>query len=120
MDNLHIEDVREAQALMLAAGQPYLVGSESDDLRGLIRITIEFFHFLEGRLKLEGILEGDEVNYAIDTIFSGVDSFMLLSAAYKSASKWGPKRSQLGRNQSNNYTASVFGALSTVPIRAQL
>jgi hypothetical protein len=81
MDNLQIQEVREAQDLMLAASQSCLVGSEPGDLRALIRITIEFFYFLEGHLKLEGVLKGDETNYAIDTVFSGVDSFMSLSAS---------------------------------------
>lgn len=84
MANLPIEEVREAQALMLAASQSYLVGSEPDDLRGLIRITIEFFHFLEGDFTR------DEAEYAVDTVFSGVNSFMSLSAAYRSISNKAP------------------------------
>ena len=45
---------------------------------------MEFFHFLEGDLKR------DEAEYAIDTVFSGVDSFMSLSAAYRSISNNSP------------------------------
>lgn len=84
MTNPSIEEVREAQALMLAAGQSHLVGSEPDDLRALVRITIEFFYFLQEDFN------GDEASYAIDTVFSGVDSFMSLSAAYRSISNKAP------------------------------
>jgi hypothetical protein len=79
VDDRQIKEVHETQDLMLAAGHEYLVDSEADDLRGLIRITIEFFYFIDKGIEpLE--------NYTLDTVCSGVESFQSLNSAYRAIS----------------------------------
>ena len=72
--------VREVQWSVFAAAavddefNPSLTG----DLRGLIRITIEFHEFLHGREVKRPLC--DPVEYMMDTVFSGVSGFQLLHA----------------------------------------
>ena len=47
-DALAIEQVRAIQASMVESGRSYLLQSELEDLRVLIRLTVEFFHYLQG------------------------------------------------------------------------
>lgn len=91
MANPSFEEVRSVQDAMIARSASYLL-EEAEDLRGLIRITIEFFYFLTGDLATDN----SSVNYMIETIFSGVDGFMMVSRAHRfmpnrtgSAVTWG-------------------------------
>ena len=80
MDNsLFADEVRTIQASMIEPGESHLSPSEIDDLRCLIRLTVEFSHHLEnGDLSSP---DRDEVRYLCDSVFSGVDSFCLFGSA---------------------------------------
>jgi hypothetical protein len=80
-DALAIERVRAIQASMVESARSYFLESELDDLRCLIRLTIEFFHHLQGE-HFAPLIE-DNLRYVCDSVFSGVDSFGLVSAAYR-------------------------------------
>lgn len=80
-DALAIEQVRAIQASMVESGRSYLLESELDDLCCLIRLTVEFFHYLQGE-EFAPLVE-DNLRYVCDSVFSGVDSFGLVSAAYR-------------------------------------
>ncbi len=80
-DALTVERVRAIQASMVESGRSYFLESELDDLRGLIRLTIEFFYHLRGEDSAP--LVEDNLRYVCDSVFSGVDSFGLVSAAYR-------------------------------------
>jgi hypothetical protein len=71
--------VREVQSSVLAAADDDFNPSLTDNLRSLIRITVEFHEFLHGR-EVERPL-CDPVEYMMDTVFSGVSSFQLLHAS---------------------------------------
>jgi hypothetical protein len=76
---LATEQARTIQASMMEPGRSYFLESELGDLRCLIRLTVEFFHYLQA----EDSLIEDNLRYGCDSIFSGVDSFGLVSAAYR-------------------------------------
>ena len=69
------------QASMVEAGRPLLLESEFDDLRTLVRLTVEFYHYLLGEDPAPGV--EDKTRYVCESVFSGVDSFDLVSAAYR-------------------------------------
>ena len=77
-----VQQVRAIQASMLESGRGHLLEVELDDLRCLIRLAVEFYHYLGG-VKFES-LDYDEVRYVSESIFSGVDSFCTLTSAYRS------------------------------------
>lgn len=100
---------------MVGAAQSRFNTSELDDLRALIRLTVEFRHYLEyGSTKMAGMLLprlqhfGDlenantapfnkyDMEFVCDSIRSGIDSFWVLNAGYRilvgstgSNIKWG-------------------------------
>jgi hypothetical protein len=80
-DAMSIEQVRAIQASMVESGRSYLLETELEDLRCLVRLTAEFFHYLQGE-KFAPLVE-DNLRYVCDSVFSGVDSFGLVSAAYR-------------------------------------
>jgi len=73
------EQVQAIQHSMVESGAECFLESELDDLRCLIRLTIEFFHYLQGE-DLSPLVE-DQVNYVCESVFSGVDSFCAVSIA---------------------------------------
>lgn len=96
--------VQEIQASMVASAQSCFDQSELSHLRGVIRLTVEFHDYLEnGSVDLAtSILSGPlakyvadvrhastdpfnkyDMEYACESIRSGVDSFCRLSASYK-------------------------------------
>ena len=75
-----VEDLRAIQDSMVETGRACLSDLELDDLRCLIRLTVEFFHYLQGE-DLAPFVE-DKLRYVCDSVFSGMDSFRLVSAAY--------------------------------------
>jgi hypothetical protein len=50
MSNALVEQVRAIEAPMVEPSGSYFSGSELDDYRCLIRLTVEFFHYLQGDL----------------------------------------------------------------------
>lgn len=80
MSNLLLQ-VRAIQTSMVEAGQPYLTVQELEDMRCLIRLTVEFASFiLHGDTASAGT---DNLQYVCESVFSGIDSFALLSAGYR-------------------------------------
>jgi hypothetical protein len=80
-DGLLVDEVRAIQSLLLESGRSQLSEEELDHLRGVIRLTVEFSHHLEEDSVRP--LEKDELRYLGDTIFSGVDSFLVVSNALR-------------------------------------
>jgi hypothetical protein len=76
-----------------AAGACFSV-STCDHLRGLIRLAVEFFQYLQG--SDEVLLDSEERSYTGGSIFGGVDSYLLVCSAYRSA--LGPVNSTLEWN----------------------
>jgi hypothetical protein len=75
-----VEQVHLLQVSMVESGRPCFLESELDDLRCLIRLTVEFFSYLQGE-DLAPLVE-DKLRYVCDSVFSGVGSFTLVSSAY--------------------------------------
>jgi hypothetical protein len=76
-----VEEVRAVQASMQESARSQLSESELDDLRCLIRLTVEFSHYLEdedGRPP-----DPSKTRYVGESIFSGVDSFSAITAAVR-------------------------------------
>ena len=66
---------------MVESGRSYFIESELEDMRVLIRLTVEFFHYLQGEDLSPGV--EDKVRYVCDSVFSGIDSFGLVHFAYR-------------------------------------
>lgn len=88
------EEVRVVQDSMVEASKVHFVAAYCDDLRAVTRIVVEFHQLLQTK-DLTG-LEPDQLRYESDTVFSGVNSFALLSSAHrmmeaprKSMIEWG-------------------------------
>src|ERR1700723_2807657 len=94
MSNTIVEQVHAIQASMVESGGSCFVGSELDDMRCLIRLTVEFFHHLQGE-DMAPLVE-DKLRYVCDSVFSGVDSFGLVSAAYRALPSACPTTLALG------------------------
>jgi hypothetical protein len=78
-----IEQVRAIQASMVESGAPFFLETELDNLRVLIRLTIEFFHYIQQDEFWVAPAVKDQLRYVCESIFSGVDSFGLISPAYQ-------------------------------------
>src|ERR1700730_18013373 len=79
-----VEQVRTIQSPMVeAATRSGFLESELDDLRCLIRLTVEFFQLLHSTDRAS--LNTEQLRYVGESIFSGVDSFCIVSAAYRVA-----------------------------------
>jgi hypothetical protein len=73
--------VKEIQASMVESANPWFVAAELDDLRCLIRVTFEFMDYLQ---TTSAALPSDfDRRYAIETIFSAIDSYANVSAGYR-------------------------------------
>jgi hypothetical protein len=75
------KQIQETQAIMLEHTRSCFSESERDHLRGIVRLTIEFNNYLQS---FRG--DADNVNdlkYSIESIFSGIDSFCSVNAAYR-------------------------------------
>ena len=81
MINSIVEQARAIQESMTEPGKSDFLESELEDLRFLIRRTVEFSHFFR-RLDVESLTQA-EVGYADESIFSAVNSFCNVSAAYR-------------------------------------
>ena len=81
MSNALVEQVRAIQASMVESSGGILLESELDDMRCIIRLTVEFFHYLQGEDVVPFV--ENKLRYLCDSVFSGVDSFGLVSAAYR-------------------------------------
>ena len=81
MSDVLVNEVRAIQADMLesAAGSSFSE-SELDHLRGIIRLTVEFSHYLEGWDPAPNV--ENKVSYVCESVFAGVDSFEMVSWAY--------------------------------------
>lgn len=98
------ERVKEIQDSMVEGARPRFDGSQLGHLRAVIRLTVEFHDYLEhGSVDIAtGILQGPfakyvaearsasidpfnkyDLDYACESIRSGVDSFCRLSASYR-------------------------------------
>lgn len=76
-----VEEVLTIQTSMVESAGPGFLDSELDDLRCLIRLTVEFYHFLRNPNRRS--LDSHQLRYTCESIFSGVDSFCNVSAAYR-------------------------------------
>jgi len=75
------EQTHAIQASMLESARSCFLESELDHLRCLIRLAVEFSYYLKTE-DVTSLVSGD-LRYVCDSIFSGVDSFGLVSAAYR-------------------------------------
>lgn len=79
------DDIRERiqaiQISMVESARSTFQESELDHLRCLVRLTVEFHHYLQ-RATI-GALDQRELRYASESVFSGVDSFSTVAAAYR-------------------------------------
>lgn len=96
--------VKESQALIVESAKAHFDDSELDHLRAVIRLTIEFQDYLEhGSVEIATSIQNGphakyvtdapsastdpfnkcDLDYACESIRSGVDSFCSLSASYK-------------------------------------
>jgi hypothetical protein len=85
------EQVRIIQDSVIESGGSRFLNSQFDHLRVLIRLTIEFFRYLQNADT--ALRDTSEVNYLGGSIFSGVDSFCLVCDAYRM--EFGPFNSTL-------------------------
>jgi hypothetical protein len=74
-------EVDAIQASMLEQASHFL-DSELDDLRCVIRLTVEFFHSLQ-RVDIDSVNDFS-LEYWGGSVFSGIGSFTSLSQAYRS------------------------------------
>ncbi len=84
MSDVLVEQVRAIQAAMVESAGSSFSESELDHMRGLIRLTVEFSHYLQGQDPLPDVEDVEwKVRYVCESVFSGVDSFASVSAAYR-------------------------------------
>jgi len=99
MKNDVIECVRTIQTSMLESARSCFSEAELDDLCCLIRLAVEFNNYLQtGNPQLRDVAQhlrhcqggdiqiqpkGLELRYSGESIFSGIDSFCSVSAAYR-------------------------------------
>jgi len=88
-----VGQVRAVQAAMAQAAEPYFGEWYLDDLRCVVRLTVEFYYFLQDWESVSG--DAFELRYAGESVFSGVDSFCSVSGgcrgggiSTKSAIQW--------------------------------
>jgi hypothetical protein len=82
-------DVLTLQAALKESIEPdYLLGLEMDDLNVLVRLTVEFWYFLQQ--SDHGTGERAEVRYACESVFSGIESFCQMSSYYRMLSAESP------------------------------
>ena len=65
----------------LVAARSTSLESELDHLRVVVRLTVEFHDYL--RQVGTGALDHNQLTYACESVFSGVDSFCNVNAAYR-------------------------------------
>ena len=83
MNNVPVERVHAIQAEMVESAGSSFLDSELDDLRVIIRLTVEFFYYLQGEDPLPAVDDAQEkARYVCESVFSGVDSFDSVSSAY--------------------------------------
>jgi hypothetical protein len=89
-----VEEVRSTWSSMSECAASHLMESESQDLRCIVRLSVEFFYFLQRAGS--NPVERDELNYVCESVFSGVDSFCSVTAAYRTFA--GVTRSEFARD----------------------
>ncbi|MGA3269178.1 MAG: hypothetical protein ABSE16_20475 [Verrucomicrobiota bacterium] len=77
----NIKRVQMIQSSMVESARSCFVESQLDDVRCIIRITVEFFDFVQNT-------DLDKANdfalrYCVESVFSGIDSFASACAAYR-------------------------------------
>lgn len=77
--DLHIDLVRDIQASMAALTPTWWEDPDRAHLRCLIRLNVEFFYHLQD----EDMNEQSELRYLGNSIFSGIESFCLVSMTYR-------------------------------------
>jgi hypothetical protein len=75
-----LEEVSAIQAAMLESASHFLE-SEREDMRVVIRLTVEFFYHLQ-RVDIDSPSAKD-FRYQDDSAFSGIESFVSLCQAYR-------------------------------------
>jgi hypothetical protein len=75
-------EVSAIQAPIEELGRHYFSDRELDHLRCLVRLTVEFSHHLQEHEQRR--LGTTDLRYLIESIFSGMDSLCVVSAAYRS------------------------------------
>src|SRR5471030_3020334 len=65
----------------LVAARSTFLESELDHLRVVVRLTVEFHDYLQQAGT--GALDHTRLTYACESVFSGVDSFCIVNAAYR-------------------------------------
>jgi hypothetical protein len=73
--------VTATQVVLLEAARETFSESELDDLRCVVRLVVEFHDFI-ANANLETI-DKAELRYEAESVFSGVDSFTNVAAAYR-------------------------------------
>lgn len=76
------DHVQMIQSSMVESARSVFAEPELDDLRCLIRITVEFFEFSKST-DLEKPNDNSGLKYCMESVFSGIDSFLSVSAAYR-------------------------------------
>jgi hypothetical protein len=65
----------------MAESASHFLAVELDALRGVVRLTVEFFHYLR-RVDLE-LADEESLRYMAQSVFYGVESFISLCQAYR-------------------------------------
>ncbi len=73
------DQVRAIQASMIEAAGPCFLETEFEDLRVVIRLTVEFYYLLQ--TEDMAALDPDERTYLGESVFGGVNSFASVSSA---------------------------------------
>ena len=81
MKNDLSKTIQATQAVMLEQVKSCFSESEQDHLRCLVRLTTEFNDYLQS--DREAIANLEDTKWSIDSIFSGIDSFCRVNAAYR-------------------------------------
>jgi hypothetical protein len=78
-----VDRVRAVQDHLVRLAQSRLETGEIDDLRCVIRLTVEFHDYLKGEHASSH--DSSEVRYISESIFAGLESFCNLTAAFRLA-----------------------------------
>ena|SRR5579862_2990703 len=117
-------ETRELQASMSSAAAAEFEASNLDHLRTLIRLTVEFFHFLNDS-NASGDL--DDLTYLCDSIIAGVDSFYDVNCVYRllpnskrSSADWGVASSMQSLKEEFNRKYNEFSTATALEDRCRL
>lgn len=80
-DDQLVDEVRAIQSPLVESARSGLLEEEIDHLRGLIRLTVEFSRHLQEHSARP--LDPSDLRYLAESIFAGVDSFLVISNALR-------------------------------------